>query len=180
MDTQTLNTVNVSTVLICSILSLIFCVLVLFVLVYYMRRRYKLYKEISRIPQDLLIKESYRNHLKNLKIKCIINNFIIVILVIEFIQNLCEFIYCFPYLFNYTVKDFNFSPFMEVEKYSQLIYMSTYYSLVPALSMMMDFLWLVYRKYEYKYTMIRWTWYIVLRILVLFLFEYTIPFLLVI
>ena len=41
---------------------------------------------------------------------------------------------------------------------------------------MMDFLWLVYRKYEYKYTMIRWTWYIVLRALVLFIFQYHIPF----
>ena len=30
----------------------------------------------------------------------------------------------------------------------------------------MDFLWLAYRKYEFKYTIIRWTWYIVVRTLV--------------
>ena len=118
MDAQTINTVYVATILIVFSLSTIFCVLVLFVLVYYIRKRYKLYKEINRIPQEMLIKESYRNHLKNLKIKCIINNFIIVILVIEFIQNLCQFIHYFPCFINYFVKDFNFSPFMEVEKYS--------------------------------------------------------------
>ena len=38
---------------------------------------------------------------------------------------------------------------------------------------MMDFLWLAYRKYEYKYTIIRWTWYIVIRALVAFLFQYS-------
>ena len=29
--------------------------------------------------------------------------------------------------------------------------------------MLMHFLWLAYRKYEYKYSIIRWTWYIVIR-----------------
>ena len=175
MDAQTINTADVATVLIYSILCLIFCVLALFVLVYYIRRRYKLYEEINRIPQALLIKESYRNHIKNLKIKCIINNFIIVILVMEFLQNLCQFICYFPYFINYFVKDFNFSPFKEVEKYSKLVFNLIYYSFVPALSMLMDFLWLAYRKYEYKYSMIKWTWHIVIRILFVFLFQYSIP-----
>ena len=171
MITQIIDTVNTVEVVILSILSLIFCVLALFVLVYYIRRRYKLYKEINRIPQELLIMESYRNHLKNLKIKCIINNFIIVILVIEFIQNLCEFVYCFPLFINYFAKDFNFSSLMEIVNYSKLVYMSTYHSYVPVLSMLMNFLWLVHRKYEYKYTIIWWTWYIVIRILVAILFQ---------
>ena len=170
-----MKTVNVASLLISSILSIIFCVLVLFVLVYYIRRRYKLYKEINRIPQVLLIKESYRNHLKNLKIKCIINNFVIVILIMEIILNLCQFIDCFPYSINYFVKDFYFGSFKEVENYSELVYMSIYFSFVPVLSMMMDFLWLVYRKYEYKYTIIRWIWYIVFRMMVVFLTQNTIP-----
>ena len=176
MDTQTIVTVNVVTVLIYSILPLIFCVLALFVLVYYIRRRYKLHKEINRIPQELLIKESYRNHLKNLKIKCIINNFIIIIVVVEFMQNLCQFIYNFPYVIHYFANDLNFSSFMEIGKYSELVDMSIYYSFVPVLSMLMDFLWLVYRKYEYKYTMIRWTWYIAIRALIQFLVQYPFPF----
>ena len=175
MDTQTINTVTAASLLILFLLSMIFFVLVLFVLVYYIRRRYKLYKEIDRIPQELLIKETYRNHLKNLKIKCFINNFIIVILVMEFILNLYQFIYNFPYVINYFVKDYNFNFFMEVEKYFNLVYISIYYSLVPVLSMMMDFLWLVYRKYEYKYTIIRWTWYIVIRILFVLLTQNAIP-----
>ena len=163
MDTQTINTVYTVIVLISSIFSFIFCVLILFVLVYYIRRGYKLYKEINRIPRELLIMETYRNHLKNLKIKCFINNFIIVIVIMEFMQNLCQFIHYIPYYINYILKDFNFSPFMELEIYSYLVYKSIYFSIVPILSMMMDFLWLAYRKYEYKYAIIRWTWYIVIR-----------------
>ena len=175
MAIQTIITTDVATLLISLIVSIIFCVLVLFVLVYYIRRRYRLYKEINRIPQELLVKESYRNHLKNLKIKCIINSFIIVILVIEFIQNLSQFIDYFPIVTNYFEKDFYFSPLMEIEKYSRLVYVSIIYSFIHVLSMLMDFLWLAYRKYEYKYTMIRWTWYIVIRILVIFLVQYPIP-----
>ena len=72
MDPQFINIVIPVVELIYSLFSIIFCVLALFVLVYYIRRRYKLYKEINRIPQELLIMESYRNHVKNLKIKCII------------------------------------------------------------------------------------------------------------
>ena len=37
----------------------------------------------------------------------------------------------------------------------------------------MDFLWLAYRKYEYKNTIIRWTWYIVIRASVAFLLQYS-------
>ena len=77
MDSQNIYIVDTNPVLILSIFCLIFCVLALFVSVYYIRRRYKLYKERNRIPQELLIMESYRNHLKNLKLKCIISNFII-------------------------------------------------------------------------------------------------------
>ena len=95
---------------------------------------------------------------------------------IEILQNLSQFIYNFPLVISYFVKASNFRSFKEIEKYSQLIYIPTYYSFVPVLTMLMDFLWLVYRKYEYKYTKIRWTSYIVLRALVLFIFQYPIPF----
>ena len=77
-------------------LSLPFCLLTLFALVYYIRRRYKLYQEIKRIPQEMLIVQSYKNYLENLKIKSIVNNFIIVILVLEFVQNMSEVIYILP------------------------------------------------------------------------------------
>ena len=176
MITQIFKTANTVEAVISSILCLIFCALVLFVLVYYIRRRYKLYKEINRIPQELLIMESYRNHLKNLKIKCIINNFIIVILVMEFLQYFGQILMNSPHLIAYFVKEFNIHFLMELQDYSSQFTIPLYYSLVPVLTMMMDFLWLAYRKYEYKYTMIRWTWYIVIRIMIVFLLEYAVVF----
>ena len=176
MNTQIINTVNTVEVVIISILSFIFCALALFALVYYIRRRYKLYKGINRIPQELLIMESYRNHIKNLKIKCIINNFIIVILVMEFLLYLGKILMNAPYVIAYFVKEFNIHFLMELQNYSSQFTIPIYYSLVSVLSMLMDFLWLAYRKYEYKYTITRWTWYIVIRILVVFLLEYIIDF----
>ena len=176
MITRNIYTANTVEVVILSIFSTIFCLLALFVLVYYIRRRYKLYKEINRIPQELLIMESYRNHLKNLKIKCIINNFIIVILVMELIQYFGQILMYSPYVIEYFVKEFNIHFLTELQNYSSLFTIPIYYTLVPVLSMMMDFLWLAYRKYEYKYAMIRWTWFIVIRILVVFLLEYSVVF----
>ena len=41
------------------------------------------------------------------------------------------------------------------------------FTVVPVLCLMMKYLWLVYRKYEYKYTLIRWTVYILLRTLLI-------------
>ena len=66
MDFQTMYYVDTIGQLANSLLSLPFCVSALFVLVYYIRRRYKLYKEIKRIPKNLLILEEYKNHFKNL------------------------------------------------------------------------------------------------------------------
>ena len=172
MISQIINTVKTVENLICTILSIIFCALALFVLVYYIRRRYKLYKEIHRIPQELLIMDSYKNHLKNLKIKCIINNFIIVILIIEFMLNFGEILVYIPYVIKYFVKEPGLN-IREIQSYSFLFYLPICYSLVPVLSMMMDFLWLAYRKYEYKYTIIRWTWYIVIRISVNLFVDYS-------
>ena len=154
-----------------TLLSFIFCVLALFALVYYIRRRYKLYKEINMIPQNLLILEEYKNYLKNLKLKCIISNFIIVILLIEIVQNVFQFIAYFPSWMIYFLEECPL--YLELQYYSFLLYLPIRYSLVPVLSMMMNFLWLAYRKYEYKNTIIRWTWYIVIRALVLFLIEYS-------
>ena len=176
MYTQYIDTItgDVGTVeiLISSILCTIFCVLALFVLVYYIRRSYRLYKEINRIPQELLIMESYRNHLKNLKLKCIINHFIIVIVIMEFIQNFGRISFYVPYLIEPFVKEINSAPLSEITNYSMLFTRPIYSSIVPVLTMVMDFLWLAYRKYEYKYSIIRWTWYIVIRTLVVFLAQY--------
>ena len=130
-----------------------FCLLTLFALVYYIRRRYKLYREIKRIPQELLFKESYKNYLKNLKIKCIIHNFIIVILVLEFVQNIGEVIFIIPNWIQETnSKIISIFPFLfTFLNYSDMFFFSMRFSVVPVVSLVMNFLWLVYRKYKYKY-----------------------------
>ena len=70
-----------------TILPLPFCIITLFVLGYYIRRRYKLHQEIKRFPTELLFQESYQNHLKNLRIIAFVNNFVIVLLIFEFLDN---------------------------------------------------------------------------------------------
>ena len=157
------------------IIQIIFSLLTLFVLVYYVRRRYSLCGEIKRIPQGLLYKESYRNHLKNLKLRCVIHNFIILVLAMELTQSIGFVVYSLPYflmsmkldILSFNSIDYSF------QKYLTLLNLSIMYSLVPVLSMIMDFLWLAYRKYEYKYTLIRWACYIAVRILVFVLLSDT-------
>ena len=170
MYSPTINTSNVE-YLIFSLLPLPFCLLTLFILVYYIRRRYRLYQEINRIPQELLIMEPYRNHLKNLQLKCIINNFIIVILVLEFVQNMGEVIYYLPnWVLIFDTENRSMYPFFQnVQYYSYLFTNPIRFSVVQVVSLMMNFLWSAYRKYEYKYTIIRWTCYIVIRTSVLYL-----------
>ena len=145
MDLLIMNYVSEVELSIYSLLTLPFFVFALFALVYYIRRRYKLYKEINMIRKNLLILEEYKNHLKNLKVKCIINNFIIVTLIIEIAQNVFQFI---AYLPSWMIDFLEECPlYKELQYYSFLIYLPMRYSLVPVLSMMMDFLWLAYRKY---------------------------------
>ena len=90
---------------------------------------------------------------------------------IEIAQNVCQFIFYFPN----SIIDFLYeSPlYLKLLNYFYLLDLTIRYLLIPILSMMMDFLWLAYRKYEYKYTIIKWTWYIVVRALVLFLIQYS-------
>ena len=169
MSTTFLRTLLEIEHLIFSLLPIQFCLLSLFVLAYYIRRRYKLYKEIRRVPQNLLIMESYRNHLKNLKLKCIINNFIVVILVLEFSVSFGEVIHYLPCWFQVFDKEYKSIFLKNVKSYTYLLIIPLRYSNVPTLCLVMNFLWLAYRKYEYKYTIIRWTWYILVRTAVILL-----------
>ena len=69
----------------------------------------------------------------------------------------------FPFWIIYFVKEPNFRQIFDIQNVSILFTIPIYYSIVPVLSMLMDFLWLAYRKYKYKYTIIKWTWYVVIR-----------------
>ena len=145
-------------VLIVTMISTILSLITLIVLMYYIRRRYILYQDIRRFPSHLLIFQSYQNHLKNLKIKVLISNFVLLILFLELINNvsydigsileLLRKVISFPYL---------------TERKILLINTCLRMTFVPLLTLFMVVLWLVYRKYEYRNTIRRWVWYIILR-----------------
>ena len=171
MELKYAETVYRDETLILTIIPLPFCLMTLVVLCYYIRRRYRLYLEIKLIPFALLRKESYRNHRKNLRIKCIISNFIILILLFELLQNISYVIYLIPdWVLKFDKANVSKFTFLFNVRYYILISVSPIkFSLVPVLSMMMDFLWLAYRKYEYKNNIIRWTVYILIRTFMTFL-----------
>ena len=147
--------------LILSILLMIFCYLAVFTLCYYIRRRFKLYQEINRITLDLLFFELYQNYRKNLRVQTLIANFIIIILVLEIIENLMYFAFLFPLWVavfdNGQIPTPIYHPLLN---YGLLVIRII---ITPVLTLLMNVLWLVYRKYEYKITIIRWISYIVIR-----------------
>ena len=151
--------------LILSIILMIFCLLAVFTLCYYIRRRFKLYQEINRITQNLLFFEIYQNYRKNLRIQALIANFIIIILFLEIIENFLYLAFLIPLLaaiFNSEqLPKFLFLPLLN---YGLLIIRII---ITPVLTLLMNVLWLVYRKYGYKFTIIRWVSYIVIRAFVI-------------
>ena len=165
--------------LLLSIISFPLCILTLFVLVYYVLRRYKLYRVIKRFPQELLLKESYRNQLKNLRLKSIIHNFVIIILVLEFVHIIGFILSSLPSWFIYFAKESsNMIDYQHnVEKFSTKYIVSPTYTFVPVLCLFMNFLSLAYRKFEYRYTIIRWSWYIVIRTVLIILKQYLLSYL---
>ena len=141
-----------------TIISTILSLTTLIVLIYYIRRRYLLYQDIQRFPSHLLIFQSYQNHLKNLRIKVLISNFVLLIIFLELINNISYDVGSFLQLLRQFISFKN--------KYvhrAMVINCSLKMTFVPLLTLFMVILWLVYRKYEYHYTLRRWVWYIILR-----------------
>lgn len=145
-------------VIIATIISTIVSLITLIVLVYYIRRRYLLHQDIQRFPSHFLIFQSYQNHLKNLKIKVLISNFVLLILFLELINNISYDVGSFLQLLREFV---SFS--YKTEHGILLINSCLRMTFVPLLTLFMIILWLVYMKYEYHYTLRRWVWYILLR-----------------
>ena len=144
-----------------------FCVLATIVLIYFIRRRYHLYWEIRQITIEQLWNPCFQNHLKNLKIKCMITNFVLIILFVEIVNNFLSFFDCFKaWVQYYHLSDFNNKTLYTV------IYRVTFISricYVPILCMVMKVLWLAYLHCPYKYTIKRWTAYIVIRIVAVYI-----------
>ena len=142
-----------------TILSSSFCLFASVVLIYYVRRRYLLHFEIKSISQDELMLQSFQNHRKNLRIKALISNFIIVIVVVEIV-----------YIFSCLLSAIQaLRPFRVLERFAFLLNYSliiSFHCHLPILCMFLKVLWLIYLHSPYKYTIIRWTWYIVVRFVV--------------
>ncbi|KAI6654375.1 hypothetical protein LOD99_772 [Oopsacas minuta] len=162
--------------LILTVVPLPFCLLTLVLLIYYIRRRYKLYQEVKRVPREFLLLQSYQNYLKNLRIKCVITNFIILILIIEFADNmLFALTLLWVWILSFDLRAVETFGFLfNVGHYMFGIVTTLRLSLVPVLSFMMDFLWFVYMKNQYRYTMMKWIVYIVLRDLYILIASYLI------
>ena len=99
----------------------------------------------------------------NLRTTIKITNLIILILILEIIENLFVTLTTLEYVSQILLGvNYIFGFYVYASKLLGVIRLMY----VPLLSLVMNFLWLVYRNYEYKYTMIRWTVYIVVRGLV--------------
>ena len=144
-----------------------FCLNTLIVLVYFIRRVIKLRQEMKCIPPEKLIKQEYINYVMNIKIHLKISGFIIVILIFELFENISFILFLLPNWGRILKIRSNKHYLHQIHDSTLHITFGTRLTYIPLLSLVMNFLWLVYRKYEYKYTMIRWTVYIVIRGLVI-------------
>ena len=143
--------------------SFTFCVLTTIVLLYYIRRRYLLSLEMRQITPELLWEQNYKNHLKNLKIKAMISNFIILILLVEistFFSSLLDSVHYWFTLFNW--KWITNTIILHI---LWIIKCLPIYCYVIVLCLFLKVLLLAYFNLPYKYTIMRWTAYILLRIL---------------
>ena len=134
-----------------------FCVLALPILFCYIRRRYHLQLEIKAVHCEQLWLVNYGNHLKNLKIKAMIANFVILILLIEITNN-------GSILIDRILHQLNDGKQQLWPILNDVRFISKY-CFIPMLCMFLNVLWLAYLHCQYKYTIMRWTAYIILRII---------------
>ena len=155
------------------ILCFSFCLLASVVLIYYVRRRYLLHLDIKSISQDELMLQSFQNHRENQRIKALISNFIVIIVIIEILIYLSYSLLCINYLEEYSPTFKNrlrvLTKFSHIYKCINVI---SYFCHLPILSLLLKVLWLIYIRSPYKYTIIRWTWYIVIRCVLFSIFCY--------
>ena len=149
---------------ICDFFMISFCFFSLIILVYYIRRRYHLYLEMKAITVEQLWFLSFQNHLKNLKIKALVANFVITILLVEIgtrvcfiVRNRCEITALFKLKFSCPNFDFIHYACYSLELVTQNAY-------IPLVCLFVKVLWLVYLHSPYKYSVMKWIAYIVMKI----------------
>ena len=126
------------------------------ILFYYIRRRYLLSKEIKGISSEKLMCPNFQNHLKNLKTKVMISNFIIIIVFVEFVNSNVRIL-----------QDLNFILTHHSHQFINSVSIISHLCHIPLLYLFMKVLWLAYLHSTYKYTIMRWAAYIVLRTILL-------------
>ena len=146
--------------------TLLFCFNTSVVLVYFIRRRVRLGLEIKRVPADQLFRQEYKNYFMNLKTTVIITNLIILILFLELLENILLIQFVLTILVRELLPGSLVYYLNITFPYVNTLLFVSKFTYIPLLSLVMNFLWHVYRKYKFKYTMIRWTAYIVMRGLV--------------
>ena len=141
--------------------SFTFCVLTAIVLLYYIRRRYLLSLEMKEVTPEQLWEQNYKNHLKNLKIKAMISNFIILILLVENIAIFCSLLQNVHSWFK--IFQWNWITNSLILEIIEITGYTSSQCYVFVLCLFLKVLLLTYRNIPYKYTIMRWTAYILLR-----------------
>ena len=160
MSSPVYTNLYISLFMIRDILSIIFCFFSLIILVYYIRRRYHLYLEMKTITAEQLWFLSFQNHLKNLRIKAMIANFVMIILLIEMgsvlslvFMDRCRILTLFKMENN--CSDSFIPSFLGKDILSCI----TAQICIPILCLLVKVLWLVYLHSPYKYCFIKWVVY---------------------
>ena len=136
---------------------LVLTVLTVGILFHYIRRTYRIRKEIKRIATEKQWYPNFQNHLKNLKTKTMISNFIIIIVFIEFVNGTVRIL---QKLDSIVTK--------QVHLLLNHVGIISHLCHIPLLCLFLKVLCLAYLHSPYKFTIMRWTAYIVIRALIVY------------
>ena len=151
-----------------SFTTLLFSLLALAVFCHFLRRRYLLRGEIKNISKYDLMKPCYQNHLKNLQIKSMITNFVIIIVFVEFMFNLSLAGRALP-KWKDTFNKENIFSFQDLKKAAltlRYIGIIAVYCHTAIPGLLLKVLLLAYLHCPYRYTVMRWSVYITVRCVV--------------
>ena len=138
---------------------------------YFLRRKYLLRREIKNfLKNNIMMSPSHQNHLKNLQIKSVITNFVIIIVFVEFMYNVSIVGTAAPSwlgTFNET-KSTLFRDMQGTYPFFRMIATFTLFSHIAIPCQLLKVLLLTYFHCPYRYTIMRWSVYIIVRIVVFF------------
>ena len=141
-----------------------FCFFSLIILVYYIRRRYHLYLEMKTITAEQLWFLSFQNHLKNLRIKAMIANFVMIILLVEIGTRVCFIIIDRCFLIKVLKLYLPCSSGGALHYIDFTLEVISQESYFPLLCLFVKVLWLVYLRSSYRYSVMKWVGYVVMKI----------------